>query len=131
MKKEEKEYIVTEIQKCNNYIKSNNMKIISCTFFALVSVFDIIIAHNLLAIKILGPLFLSGSLFTIGYSIYDKIGLNSKKQNLINKLKYDKLKSSYHYELGDNIENLHMGEEMINFDLEDYKSKKLGSKKNK
>lgn len=106
MDKEEKEYIVTEIQKCDNYLMDNKMNIIFSTIFALVSAFDITIAFDLLLVKILGPIFLSGSLFTIGYSIYEKAGLKLEKERLKNIIKFDDIEGLYVNDLGGNIENL-------------------------
>lgn len=104
MVREEKKYIVTEIKKCDKNIKEDKTNIILSTIFAIISTMGISISSNLILVRILGILILSGSLFTLGYSIYEKGKLKEQREKLVNKIKFDKLESSYHEDLDIDID---------------------------
>lgn len=99
MEKEERKYTITEIKKYNKKLKNNDKHIILATTFAIASIVGITFSSNSLLVKILGFLILSGSLFTIGVSIYEKKGLKKQRETLVNRIKFDKLESSYSEDL--------------------------------
>ncbi len=93
MERKEKQYVVTEIKKCDKKLKENKVNIILCTIFAIGSVLGLTIASNVLLVKIIGMLLLSGSSFTMGFSIFERPAIKEDREKLINKIKFDKIKN--------------------------------------
>lgn len=94
-KREERQYIITEIKKYNKKVRDNKRNIILATILGITSTLGINFSSNLLLVKVLGFLILSASLFTIGFSIYKRKELIEQRNELVNKKNYASLESSY------------------------------------